>query len=1502
MKHATAKEPEHRKTLLVVGVGFGIESWDLVARVVNEYSANRSDDTAAGETEYGECDPHAAVATVLSLAVTPNGSEGCDDNEQAWSRESKIENLTVVHRNESVDLQPGGVYIAEAGRALQVRDGSLVAVELPADKQNAPIDHLFGSLADQVGELAVGVILSGGGTDGTQGLRSISDAGGMTIAQRVDSASNRSMPQAASALGVVDHVLSPDQIADEIRIHTQHMHETDERDDVSDLNRKIIVAIPQIASAVEKHTQNDFKHYKTTTLARRIRRRIHVLKLPSVDAYVELLQASRDETLQLFRDLLISVTAFFRDPRAFDSLASMVLEPLVDQHQSDSPIRVWVPGCATGQEAYSIAILMAEVIEKSGRDVTFQIFATDLDERALSIARAGGYPIGIQDEVSPERLSKFFTKRGNRYFVNKKLRDTIVFSAHNLISDPPFTKLDLVSCRNLLIYLGSHLQKKLIPLFHYATKPGGFLFLGPAESLSVNRELFRTLDQKHRLFQRRVTAIDPAATVDLPRVNLSRFSRSVEDDAGEFDLFRYAQQIVLGEFSPQWAVVDDDGEIQTLSSDPSPFLQMTSGKFQNNIIAMAHDNVRIGLRAAFADAKRHRRRALAEDMSIPVDGGIQRVHITVQPMPQMGEEASLHLVAFHRIGTPLEVNGDQQIESNGNVARADDRTVGKVIEQLELELSRTRNALERTVQELETSNEELKSSNEELLSMNEELQSANEELEASKEELQAANETLIRANNDTANLLRSTQIATIFLDKDLRIRGFTPAATKIYSLVESDVGRQLTKFASEIEDMPPLPDVANLGDDQVKEQLVGSVNGRTYLRRVIPYRSTEGENDGIVVTFSDVTEISESESLIRTIAENSTNALIMMNDHGYLTYCNQAMLDMFGFSAEELRQKPLHDIIHHHYPDGRPYPMSQCPIDRALPEDFSVRAHEDLFFRKDGSTVPVLCAASPIFKNGKPVSTVIEVRDITKQKNDEEELRSREAHLRRILDGTLCFVGVLDLEGRLVEANDPALRSAGVTREEVIGLPFAETVWWNFDDRVKQQVNDAIALVASGGSFREDLRYQVAGKIERWVDFSLNPVFDHDGTVAFMIPSGFDITDRYEIEARLEQARAAAEAASESKSAFLANMSHEIRTPMTAILGYADLIAEKVGDQETASYVDTIRRNGGFLLEIINDILDLSKIEAGKLDVSEEIFSPRQLIEDVQSIMGVRAKEGGIELSVEFHSQVPSLIMSDTKRLKQILINLVGNAIKFTPEGSVDVAVSHSGEMLRVEITDTGIGMSEQHLENLFQPFSQGDGNVNREFGGTGLGLAISRRLAEILGGQITVTSELGRGSTFTVDVRARPIVGRADASTEESQASSDKTLDAKSVRLECDVLVVDDRRDIRFLSRSILQRAGATVEEAEDGEVAIAVVKERLERSRPFGLIVLDMQMPRLDGYATAKILRELGYVGPIIALTADAMQGDMKRCLEAGCNDYLSKPIDSAILLRKSGELLRG
>jgi PAS domain S-box-containing protein len=588
------------------------------------------------------------------------------------------------------------------------------------------------------------------------------------------------------------------------------------------------------------------------------------------------------------------------------------------------------------------------------------------------------------------------------------------------------------------------------------------------------------------------------------------------------------------------------------------------------------------------------------------------------------------------------------------------------------------------------------------------------------------------------------------------------------------------------------------------------------------------------------------------------------------------------------------------HPDD--FPMLQATWERATAgdDDFDAEFRVQL---SDGS-IRWLAAVGTVIRNHD--GTVAAMHglnwDITEQKESQVRIRDSEQRFRNMANAAPAMIWVSDHNHRCTFLSQRWCDFTGQTAKEGMELGWFKAV---HPDEWESTREAFLAAANRHDSFELDYRLQTADGNYRWAIDAGQPRFDHSGRFVGYVGSVIDAHDRHEAQAALQEARAVAVAANESKSAFLANMSHEIRTPMTAILGYAELLDELVENEKARQHLHTIRRNGDYLLEIINDILDLSKIEAGKLDVQYERFDAHQLIEDVRSIMEVRARDGGLTLRVDYDGSLPRIIQSDAKRLKQILINLVGNAIKFTRQGGVNICVrfERSSQQLQFDVIDTGIGISNEQMEKLFKPFSQGDASVTRNFGGTGLGLAISQRLAEMLGGTITAYSTEGVGSTFTVSI-ATGKVADSDlvdyANYKISSPADTVTGDRKPTYLTCHVLVVDDRRDIRFLSKHILTKSGATVDECEDGLLAVQYITGCLASGTCPDLILLDMQMPNLDGYSTAKRIRTLGYTGPIIALTADAMQGDMNKCLEAGCNDYLSKPIDKGALLQKVAEML--
>lgn len=1612
-----------RSVCLCVGIAASHSNLSSLAKVLNGLPAEMglsvvallSGDAPAGSPS---TDPEKTGASHSRIAAI-----------DAWRGDLKCP-LPVEVLDQSTRLRPNCVYLAVQPAALTVSHGTLHVGPLPPAGLPAPADHFLSSLADDQDHQAIGIVLADAGTDGLLGLKSINDAGGMTILERPadGQASAQSITQIHSS--GIDHILPLTDISIELGRYCAHLCESSNGDSEAELNKQIIEAIPTIADAVEHHTSHNFRHYKVTTLARRIKRRMQVLKQSSVQGYVDVVVSSRDEAGKLFRDLLISVTCFFRDPDAFHAFETQVVPKLLAGRSSEGTLRVWVAGCATGEEAYTLAMVLHESIEKSGLSLNLQIFATDLDERALQTARSGSYPISIAEDVPADRLKKFFIKRGMRYVVSKTIRDCVIFSSHNLISDPPFTKLDLISCRNLLIYLGAHLQKKLIPLFHYALHPGGYLFLGPSESMSSHKELFRTVSAKHRITQRKSTSIS-APPQEALRGTLAR-SANVTDQSAQVDLHQLGQRIALDEFAAQWAIVDEDAQILSLSADTSPFLKLAEGSFQNNIIKMARTGLRVGLRTAFSEAKRVKRQIVHDNLSLRLAEGIQRVVVTVQPMPQVGQDSGLYYVAFQLVGKPLVRQAtDDSSDPDTTLASANNAAL---VEQLERELANTRDDLERTVQELETANEELKSSNEELLSMNEELHSANEELETSKEEIQASNEALHRINVDLENLLRSTNIATIFLDRSGSIRSFTPAISEIYGLISSDVGRPLAQLNPNVVSMPPLPDsmVVAQGSEPI-EDTIQTLDGRWFIRRVLPYYTSEQQCDGSVITFVDVTALRESEKRLEAALRGGSMSAFDIDLRNHQVWRTPDHDQLFGY-PENLPEWSYQRFLEHVVPEQLEDVKQQFERCYSANSDWTLECE---VIRVDGQRRWLFARGQPQRDHtGQTVRMFGTLNDITERKRIESALADSATQTRRIIDNMLGFVGVLDAEGVLLDANATALRTAGLSSDMVLGKPFWECYWWEHDAFEVARLKDAIQQARTGKAVRYDARVRMAGGVIIDIDFMLVPVLSDDGRITHLIPSGVDITERksaeqavrdseaftrsvlenmaqfawmgdetgslfwynqrwYDytgttleqmqgwgwqavqhpdyvdqvtekykhaieqgiewedtfplrgrdgqyrwflsravpirnsegrvmrwfgtntdiserigVEAELEAARRQAEAANQAKSDFLANMSHEIRTPMTAILGFADLL--QANDEEQRDKVETIRRNGQFLLELINDILDLSKIEAGKIELDMLRFSPNKLVEDVCSLMHVRAVESNLNLKVEFAGSIPDVIENDPIRVRQILINLVGNAIKFTHEGSICLRLSYDAELrhIQFEVIDTGIGITTELQAKLFRPFEQGDSSIVRRYGGSGLGLAISQRLAQVLGGHITVQSEVGKGSCFTLsvpigNVLEMKLVEITDMTQSWSNheiakeygdnflGRSTATSHVGSGQLNVRVLVVDDRRDIRFLTQHFVRQVGGEVLLAENGKQALAITDQERTAGRALDIILMDVQMPEMDGITATRHLRESNYTGPIIALTANAMDSDRQACLSAGYTDYLSKPIDATQLI---------
>ena len=832
-------------------------------------------------------------------------------------------------------VKPNCAYIIPPNRDMALVSGRLQLLEPGEPRgQRLPIDFFFRSLAQDQGERAICIVLSGTGSDGSQGVRAIKGGGGMAMAQNIESTEYDGMPRSAIATGLVDYVLPPAEMPAQLIAYVAHAFGKTSLPSPSPAP-KSEDTLKKIFLLLRLQTGHDFSQYKRSTFVRRVDRRMAIHQIERLEEYVRFSQQNPAEVEALFRDLLIGVTSFFRDPQAFAALEEQAIPRLLADKPAGSAIRVWVPGCSTGEEAYSLAILLQERIAETKQSLNLHVFATDIDQRAIECARAGIYPAGIAADISEERLARFFTPEtdGEFYRIQKSVRDKLIFSEQDVIKDPPFSKLDLISCRNLLIYMGAELQAKLIPLFHYALNPGGLLFLGTSETVGDFVDLFTTLDRKAKLYQRR----EGVAGTRLPGVwripmESGTTPRHTGAAPGESRLRvrEIAERALLALCAPS-ALVNERGHIFYLHGRTGRYLEPSPGEADMNILQMAREGLSRDLTSALHQAMTLGEPVRCPGLQVKTNGDFTRTDLTVRPVfsGQDAEGAAkLFLVMFEDApaADPGQSANAAPVDAGGVAAeRATD--IDERVAELKKELRNKEEYLQST-------NEELKSSNEEMQSVNEELQSTNEELETSKEELQSVNEELAtvnaelqnkvadlsRSNNDMNNLLAGTGIGTIFVDHQLRIQRFTPTVTQVINLIPTDVGRPVGHIVSNMVGYDRLvEDVRAVLDTLVpKEVEVKTNSGALYLLRILPYRTQENVIEGAVITFTDTTEMQkvrealrESESMRRlaVVVRDAHDAITVQDLEGRILAWNPGAERMYGWTEAEALAMNIRDMI-----------------------------------------------------------------------------------------------------------------------------------------------------------------------------------------------------------------------------------------------------------------------------------------------------------------------------------------------------------------------------------------------------------------------------------------------------------------------------------------------------------------------------------------------------------------------------------------------------------------
>jgi two-component system, chemotaxis family, CheB/CheR fusion protein len=1316
---------------------------------------------------------------------------------------SRATEMPVKQVKDGMVVEQNKVYVIPPNAKMTISQGVLKLV--PRGEGRGlfmTVDAFFLSLAEERGNKAIAVVLSGGDSDGSQGLEAIKVAGGITFAQCEETAKVNSMPNTAVATGQVDFILPPQEIAEEIAKISSHPYITRRTLENSiEENPESEDAVSTIFSLLRAATGVDFTNYKQTTLRRRILRRMALYKLEQMTNYVRYLQAHPAEVTALYQDLLIGVTHFFRDPETFEALKSKVFPTIVKDKSPGSPIRIWVAGCSTGEEAYSITICLLEFLADEVIKPPIQIYATDISERAIDTARNAFYTPSQVADISPERLHRFFVQVEGGYQISKPVRELCVFARQNLISDPPFSRMDLIACRNVLIYLGNSLQKKLLPLFHYGLKATGYLILGPSETVGDFSDLFALVDKKNKIYTRKIAAsrldINPLAS-SYPLETLNPQPIVSKDNWGDIEIEQQADRIVLNQYAPVGVIVNDELEILQFRGQTSSYLQPAPGKASFNLLKMAKEGLGLELRTAIHLAKRQEMPVTKENLQIRENDRIRQIKIDVIPFKVAAIKASYFLVLFEDIFPSIpSLSEVDPIAPSGQKSSMSDE---QQINQLTYELASTKEHLQSIIEEQQATNQDLRAANEEILSSNEELQSTNEELQTAKEEIQAANEELNTINdelhrrniesnqisNDLENLLSNINIPILMLGGDLRIRRFTPAAKRIFNLISTDVGRPLSDINHNLavldleQQILEVINTLNLKVEEIQDQ-----EGHWYDLRIRPYRTLDNKIDGAVVVLVEIDALKLSMEQLRAsrdyaqaIVETVREPLLVLNLNLEAIAANRSFYETFQVAPSQTEQRSIFDLGNRQWNN----PHLRSRLEELLANDTQFQDFEVEFdFEEIGQKIMLL--------NARKMPQVEEVQ--------------------------LILLAIEDIT-----------------------------------ERKQLQAQQAQLLIQE------------------------------------------------------QTARSAAEAANRSKDQFLSTLSHELRNPLNYIVGWASMLrTKKLNEAKTAQALETIERGAKALNQLIEDILDISRITTGKFKLNPQVVEIAPLVRAAIAIVHLSADAKNIKIQSRLAS-VTEKILGDPTRLQQIIWNLLTNAIKFTPKGGkIKVTLKYVDAQAQIQVSDTGQGISSEFLPYVFDRFRQADGSKTRSNSGLGLGLSIVRHLVELHGGTVDAESPgEGQGATFTVRLPLRsnlaenPTQRDLESTTDESEVPIDDLPSIRGVR----VLIVDDDTDMREFFVTALEPYGVTV-------TAISSVSKALSTlaasPQAYDVLLSDIGMPEEDGYALIRQVRalsvEAGGQIPAAALTAYASEEDCQKAIAQGFQMHVAKPVKPTQLVRVVADL---
>ena len=1405
------------------------------------------------EQFFANLPPDPGMAFVVVQHLSPDFRSMMDE---LLSRHSDMPVLLAEHE---VEVQANHVYLLPPKKEMIIQNRRL----LLNDKERThgltlPIDLFFRSLARDLGPDAVAIILSGSGSDGSRGIRDIKRAGGYVFVESPESANFDGMPLSALATGMVDRAAAAKDIPHFLTLDANGQIETEPEPIIDESPMESVLRL------LRDQFNLDFSLYKTTTVSRRILRRVELLGSVDLADYVQRLRIDPDELNSLYFDLLIGVTRFFRDPEVFDFLEKNVFPEILERVPERDEIRIWVAGCATGEEPYSLAMILHEQLSAAQRQLNVKILATDVHPASLAHASAGFYGEEQMEHVSEQRRERFFRKKPSGYAISQDLRQLIVFAPHNVTKDAPFTKMHLISCRNMLIYLEPQAQKTVLSLFHFGLATGGYLFLGSSETPGAIAHEFDVIDEHSKIYRKRrdVRLLEPLKMPVARKAAVGgspSFLGHVRPTTADTQLLSIYDQLLDRHMPPSF-LVDEDRQLLDSFGGAERLFHLGKRRPSTNILDLLDGDLRTVVAGAIQRALK--KEGPVRYTGVPVNHGevLRRCVLTAETFSNPRTSATHVLISIEN-----ETTGERRESTSAPMGNMSAEQVSlERLDTLEGELSYTRETLQSTIEELQTSNEEMQATNEELVASNEELQSTNEELHSVNEELYTVNAELQRKiaelrelNSDMQHFLESTDAGTLFLDRNLCIRKYTPRIASVFHIEPQDVSRSIRHFSNNLKRSTLQQDIERaLHDGTVLEDEVKDAEGTTYFLRILPYRTGTSDGgdpmlgtfsvsriEGVVLSLTDISALDRVRSRVRhlsAIVESSEDAIIGKTLDGIVTTWNRAAERLYGYSPDE--------VI------GRNITMLSPTADP-----------DDIRLRKDGTVLDVSVTISPVCDaDGTIVGASAIARDVTQLRIVQRELTEREGRIRLLLDSTAEAIFGLGPDGTCTFVNPACVRMLGyASAEDLIGRHIHPLI------HPTHQAEDCpiySVLYTGKGTHSDEEQVWRANGTNFVSEYWSYPI-RRGGQIAGVVVTFLDITDRKRAE---EEIRTAARRREE----FLAMLSHELRNPLAAVVSAIKVMQTNGKPDAVEKARLIVERQSRHMARLLDDLLDVSRITRGGIELRKEDMDLAGVIGFAIEAITPVLEDRNARVITDISDEVLS-VRGDSARIQQVVMNLLSNSARYSPPGKpiqLSAAVEEESVVLRVK--DEGRGISPAMLSEIFELFVQNEQGLERSSGGLGIGLTLVRQIVELHGGTVKAYSDgPGTGSEFVVRLPLqRNAVLRAGAGQQETAAPRR-------------VLVVEDQDDSREMLRVLLESKGHVVLEGTDGRAAV----EAIERQHP-DVALIDIGLPVMSGYDVARKIRENTVYDDVVlvALTGYGMEADVKAAKAAGFDAHITKPAD--------------